>query len=436
MRLPEQGLSPDQVRGRLGGAGAHDVDWRRGRGWSLVYDSPSWHSELVDEAAARFSHENALSHSAFPSAQEFESQVVSMAASVVAPGVRSYGVFTSGGTESLMVAVKAYRDHSAAGRDEIVLPSTAHPGFGKAADYLGLRVRLVPVAADGLPDPADVIAAMGERTAMVGLSAPCFPYGVVDPIAPIARAAAERGIGVHVDAAMGGLFLPFLSPGDTPGGEPVRFGLDVDGVTSVSVDLHKYGYGAKGASVLLFATNELRHAAYHVWTGWSGGAYAASGVLGTRSVGAAAAAWTAMSALGVAGYRGLVTEVMATARRLQDGMAEQGLSVIGHPPMGVFAVTSEQVSIPAVAARMDDRGWWIDTQEPPPSLHFVVFPRHAGVAADFLRDLGDVYPQAEEGSAEHTTASSYGVMIRGGELTDQLLREHLDRRFDGPSDGD
>src|SRR5699024_7918766 len=168
--------------------------------------------------------------------------------------------------------------------------------------------------------------AVDEDSAAICLSAPCFPYGVVDPIAEIAEQAAGRGVGVHVDAAMGGLFLPFL---DAAGTTPPAFGLDVPGVTSVSVDLHKYGYGAKGASVLLFADPELRHASYYVSTGWPGGAYAASGVVGTRSVGAAAGAWTAMRALGRAGYADLVAQVMGTARQIQAGLAAHGFEVIG-----------------------------------------------------------------------------------------------------------
>lgn len=433
MHLPDRGMTPDQVRAELAAAGADDVDWRGGRGWSLVYDSPAWHAALVDEAAAMYSHENALSHSAFPSCGKFESEVVAMAASVVAPGVEAFGVFTSGGTESIMSAVKAYRDvqrgsGGAVTRRRMVLPVTAHPAYWKAADYLGLSVTLVPVGPDGLPAVGDLIAELSDDVAMVGLSAPCFPYGVVDPIAEVGAEASVRGIGVHVDAAMGGLFLPFL---DAAGAEPVRYGLDVPGVTSVSVDLHKYGYGAKGASVLLFARNDLRHASYYVSPEWPGGAYAASGVVGTRPVGAAAAAWTAMSALGQDGYRTMVAGVMETARQLQDGMRELGLELIGAPPMGVFAVTSPEVSVVSIAKGMSERGWWIDMLDTPRAMHFVTFPRHAAVADQFLADLRDSMAEAGPASPDEASGMSYGVMVRGGVIDDDVLRSHLDKRFDG-----
>ncbi|WP_435201925.1 pyridoxal phosphate-dependent decarboxylase family protein [Janibacter sp. GS2] len=423
MILPDLGLPPDQVRAAWAEAAAGDVDWRGGRSWSLVYDSPEWHQDLVDEAAARFAHENALSASAFPSVQRFESEVIEMVASVIAPQTPAYGVFTTGGTESIMVAMKGYRD---AGRGRgLVMPVTAHPGFWKAAAYLGLEVTLVPVGSDGLPDPDELLAAAGEDTAAICLSAPCFPYGVVDPIAEVAERAAARGIGVHVDAAMGGLFLPFL---DAAGVTPPEFGLDVPGVTSVSVDLHKYGYGAKGASVLLFADNDLRHASYFVSTDWPGGAYASSGVVGTRPVGAAAAAWTAMRALGRSGYAELVAQVMDTARAIQAGLIDHGFELLGAPPMGVFAAGHAEVSVPALAKAMGRRGWWIDTQDKPSSLHFVTFPRHATVLETLLTDLDTAVDEALA-DPSGTGGLSYGVMVRGGTLDDDVLRAHLDARF-------
>jgi sphinganine-1-phosphate aldolase len=425
VELPESGLPPDELRQVLTHCAADDVDWRNGRGWSLVYDSPRWHHDLVREAAARFADENALSHAAFPSAARFEAGVVGMVASVVAPGVPSFGLFASGGTESTMVALKAYRDRSGLRHGRVVVPVTAHPAFGKAASYLGLDLVTVPVAPDGLPDPDAVLAAVDERTVVVGLSAPCYPFGVVDPIAAIAARAG--GVGVHVDAALGGLFLPFLD-----GAPP--FGLDVPGVTSVAVDLHKYGYGAKGASVVLFATPDLRHAAYHVSLGWPGGAYASSGVLGTRPVGAAAAAYTSMVALGREGYRTLVGDVMTTARALKRGLAERGgFHPVGEPPMSVFALASDTVPVPLVAKGLQRRGWWIDAQDGPPSLHFIVFPRHAAVLDEFLHDAAAAVADVDDAALRASgPLASYGVMVRGdGPVTHDALRAHLDARVDG-----
>jgi sphinganine-1-phosphate aldolase len=435
--LPEAGADPAALSALLDESGAGDVDWRHGRGWSLVYDSPPWHQELVETAVAKFAHENALSHAAFPSAARFESSVIAMVASVIAPGVAAFGLFASGGTESTMIAMKAYRDDARVRRPDvdapnIVVPVTAHPAFHKAAAYLDLQVVTVPVGDDGLPDPGDVVAACGPQTIVVGLSAPCYPYGVVDPIVEIAAAVRDRDIGVHVDAAMGGLFLPFLA---AAGAEPPRFGIDVAGVTSLGVDLHKYGYSAKGASVLLFARPELRHAAYHTYLGWPGGAYASPGVLGTRPVSAAAGAFTAMAALGRSGYEALTRDVMETTRRLQRGLADAaGLEPVGAPPMSVFAATSPRADIGALAGAIQQRGWWIDAQSPPPAIHFTVFPRHRMVVDAFLEDVTKVVAElATSGKSTGTALASYGVMVRGGgRLTDDMLASDLDERFDGP----
>lgn len=427
MELPAGGATPDEVRKLLADAATGDMPWRDGRGWSLVFDLPGEHHNLVGEALAAFANENALSYSAFPSAARFESAVISMVASVVCPSVEHFGVFTSGGTESILLATKAYRDRVGAHGSTVVVPETAHPAFGKAAQMLGLTVVRVPVGSSGAADPDDIAAAIDSDTLMVALSAPNFPFGVVDPIAAVAAIAKSRGVGVHVDAALGGLFLPFID--DLPE-DSRQLGLEVDGVTSVSVDLHKYGYGAKGASVLLFGSRELRHASYYVDPGWPGGAYAASGVLGTRSVGPSAAAFTSLSLLGRDGFRARVAGVMATTAVLQSALVDEaGLSLLGAPAMSVFATGGEPARLHQLMRGLKQRGWWIDGMTRPRAIHFMVFPRHAEVAPQFLTDLrAAMHDPIGDGAA--TEVAAYGVMVRGESASEDDLRTHLDRRFD------
>jgi glutamate/tyrosine decarboxylase-like PLP-dependent enzyme len=431
MQLPVEGLASGTVRQMLAAAGEQDMPWEQGRGWSLVYDLPGEHSALVADASAMYAAANGLSASAFPSAARFESAVIAMTASVVAPQRAAFGVFTSGGTESIMLAVKAARDREGApAGGEVVVPVTAHPAFGKAAAYLGLRLRTVPVGKSGAVDPTDLVAATSSDTALVGLSAPNFPYGVLDPIPDVAAELKDRGTPLHVDAALGGLFLPFL---DGASRDSTGFGLDVDGVTSVSVDLHKYGYGAKGASVLLFADAKMRHASYYVDTSWPGGAYTAAGVLGTRPVGAAAAAFASMVSLGHTGYRTIVEQVMTTTRRLVAGFHDAGpFAVIGDPAMSVFAVTGPEQELSRAMYGLTKRGWSIDGLTRPLAMHFVVFPRHASVIERFLTD---VQAAVNDPNVEDVDGiSSYGVMVRGGPANEDALREHLDRRFEaGPA---
>lgn len=329
-----------------------------------------------------------------------------------------------------MVAVKAYRDIADPRRRRIVAPASVHPALGKAAAYLGMHLVRVPLQ-DGWRVEADsIIAALDDQTALVVLSAPCFPYGQVDPIHEIATAASALGVPVHVDAALGGLFLPFL---DAVGMTPPAFTLEVPGVTSVAVDLHKYGYGAKGASVVLFRDAAVRRAAYHLDLEWPGGAYASSGVLGTRSVGPAAAAYTAMACLGLEGYRGMVAQVMGTATRLRSGLSDAGFEVVGCPPMSVFAVVSDRVSVPAVAETLAEQGWWIDQQAEPPAMHFIVFPRHAAFVDEFLADVSRAVKWARSGRSSTAPGTGYQVMVRHeGPISNDVLAEDLDQRFDLP----
>jgi glutamate/tyrosine decarboxylase-like PLP-dependent enzyme len=423
MELPHQGLTADAVGSLVATARAEDAAWRDGRTWSLVYEPPERYAAQIASIASTFTHENALSHHAFPSVSYFESRVVSMVASLVGGSGQTRGVFSSGGTESLLLAAKAYRDSAArAGRDEILVPTTAHPAYAKAAQLLGLGIKTVATAADGTVEAASMTAAMTADTLFVGLSAPNFPYGGMDPIAAVATAAKQRGAGLHVDAALGGMFLPFLDP-------PYRFALDVPGVTSVSVDLHKFGYAPKGASVVLFADDDLRRNAYFVWTEWPGGAFASASILGTRSVAPAAGAFAALVTLGRDGYQATARAIMATTEQLQRGLVDRGWSIIGEPCMSVFAASPpDPAGLGGVVAAMGERGWRLDAIPQPPALHFVVAPRHADGLAAFFADLDEVTHTST--ARPDQQVASYGVMVRGGPPTVETLVEHLDQRYD------
>jgi sphinganine-1-phosphate aldolase len=373
--------------------------------------------------AGGFANENALSHHAFPSAAYFESKVISMVGSVVGGAEDARGLFCSGGTEAILLAMKAYRDKAGATGDEILVPRTAHPAFAKAAQLLGMRIRTVDVTRGGRVEPERLSAAIGDRTAVVGISAPNFPYGVLDPIIDIAAAAQTRGVGVHVDAALGGMFLPFLDSAPA-------FGLDVHGVTSVSVDIHKYGYAPKGGSVLLFAEATLRRAAYFVWTEWLGGAFASASAQGTRSVGASAGAFATLASLGLEGYRATVRDVMDISDRLRDGLSTRGWSIIGEPCMSVWAAAPPDAErFGGLVAGMSERGWSMDVLHEPLAFHFVVTPRHRAVLDAFFADLDESAEKATAGSLDGV--ASYGVVVRGERPSTSELLAHLDERYDG-----
>jgi glutamate/tyrosine decarboxylase-like PLP-dependent enzyme len=391
--FPAEGRPVDELVAAMRDGRGDDADWRGGRTFSLVYNPVDPDLERLHEAVAHeYLHENYLNPFAFPSLMRMEREVVAMGADLVHGNPRG-GKLTSGGTESLFLAVQVARDHA---RDQrgiaeptIVLPSTAHPAFAKACHYLDVTEVRVPVAADGRADLAATAAAIDERTALVVGSAPCYPYGVVDPITDLAALAGECGTLCHVDACLGGWLLPFLEQL----GEPVPpWDFRVEGVTSLSADIHKYGWCFKGASLLLHRDENLLRLQYFLYDGWPGGLYGSATTAGTRPAAPIAAAWATINHLGLDGYLRLADQVRTAATRLRAGVeAIDGLHVTGDPVPGVMEIAADASShgldISAVADVMDDRGWHLDRQQG--GLHAIISPSHVRAADAFLADLAD-----------------------------------------------
>ncbi|HEV7734183.1 MAG TPA: aminotransferase class V-fold PLP-dependent enzyme [Candidatus Binatia bacterium] len=332
--------------------------------------------------------ENALNTDAFPSLAAMQRDVLGWVSSLLGGGDEAAGFLTSGGTESLLMAVLAARERGRAERGvaapEMVLPASAHAAFEKAAHYFGVRSVRVPVGDDYRVDAAAMAAAVTERTVLVVGSAPQYPQGVIDPIADIAALAAARGIACHVDACMGGMVLPFLERE----GQPLPpWDFRIAGVTSISVDLHKFGYTAKGASVIMHRTRALRRFQTFTTDNWLGGRYGSSGVLGTKSGGAIAAAWAVMRHLGEDGYRRLTRAARDTTIRLDAALrATPGCVLRGTPETTLLAFGFDDPAVEAyaVADALWRRGWYVDRQGPPPSLHCTVNAVHATVLDEFL----------------------------------------------------
>ncbi len=427
VRFPAQGKPKAAVLQEMRLARQRDVRWQDGRAFSLVYQAGEDVAGLLKEAYAMFFSENGLSPVAFPSLRKFEAEVVAMSADLLGGAGRTAGSMTSGGTESILTAVYAAREWARLHRPEanppeMLLPASAHPAFDKAARYFGVRAVRVPVGDDFRADPQAMRAACTPNTVLVVGSAPSYPQGVIDPIPEIAALAQERGILCHVDACVGGFMLPFVRKL----GYPVPpFDFSVPGVTSMSADLHKYGYAAKGASVVLYRGRDLRRLAYFVHTDWSGGVYASPALGGTRPGGAIAAAWAVMTYLGEAGYLNLTRTVMQTAEKIRRGVeAIPGLRILGAPAMSVMAVAGENIY--AVGDELADRGWHLDRQQFPPSLHLTVHYGHAAVADDFLRDLAAAAQAARRPSLARLRDAA---LVRAGNALVRLLPERLVSRL-------
>jgi sphinganine-1-phosphate aldolase len=395
--IPQRGLARQEVLARLLAMKQGDQDWRGGRVFSLVYSAGDEVHELLQDALSLYSAENGLNVLAFPSIGTMQHDIVSNTATLLGAdepesggGVEGY--LTSGGTESLLQAVKTARDvarkERGIQRPQVVAAESAHAAFTKAADYFDVELVRVPVGPDFRVDVDALADACTDDTIMVVGSAPTYPQGVVDPIADIAALALERGILCHVDACMGGFLLPFLTQ---LGRFDEPFDFRVPGVTSISADVHKYGYASKGVSVILYRTHALARHQVFVTSDWLGGFYASTAMAGTRPAGPIAAAWAALMHIGLDGYLQLTRTAHDAALELRAGIeAIDGLAVRGDPPGTVIAFGAEDpdaLDIFAVGEKLSAEGWYLDRQNRPDSLHATV---HAGSAATvpyLVRDL-------------------------------------------------
>ncbi len=392
-KLPPKGRQKEILLQQMAQMRQNDAAWREGKVFSLVFFAGEEAHEVIREAHNLFFAENGLNPTVFPSLRRFESDVVQMSAGLLGGDGQVVGNMTSGGTESILMAVLAAREWARVNRPtvsapEIVLPVTGHPAFEKAAHYFGLRVVHVRVGADFRVDVAAMETAVTSNTILIVGSAPSYPHGVVDPIPELAAIAQERGILCHVDACVGGFLLPFVRRAGFPVPD---FDFSVPGVTSVSADLHKYGYAAKGASVILYRSRELRRYQLFAYVDWPGGIYASPTVAGTRPGGAIAAAWAIMQYLGEEGYVVLARQVMETAVKIRQGIAQiPHLYVLGDPPASLMAFASDRLNIYEVGDEMGLRGWHLDRQHNPASLHLTINYAHVQQADAFLADLAEV----------------------------------------------
>jgi sphinganine-1-phosphate aldolase len=386
--MPQHGRPRGEVMQELLHMKEGDQDWRGGRVFSLVYSAGDEVHELLQDALSLYSAENGLNVLAFPSIGTMQHDIVSITATLLgaddpASGGAVEGYLTSGGTESLLQAVKTARDVARKERGiahpQVVAAESAHAAFTKAADYFDVELIRVPVGPDFRVDIDAMADACSEATIMVIGSAPTYPQGVVDPIADIAALALERWILCHVDACMGGFLLPFLTRLERFD-EPFDF--RVPGVTSMSADVHKYGYASKGVSVILYRTHDLARHQVFATSDWLGGFYASTAVAGTRPAGPIAAAWAALMHIGSDGYCELTRTAHDAALALRSGIESiDGLAVRGDPPATVIAFGAEDpgsLDIFAVGDRLHADGWYLDRQNRPDALHATV---HAGSAA-------------------------------------------------------
>lgn len=371
MHIPRTGLAKQEILSTLQAFKVRDMDWKAGKVWCYVYNPGEDPTEVTREAYMSFLSENGLDPTVFPSLLKLETDVVRAIINLLHGDENAVGHLTSGGTESIMLAVKTARDMARTLKPQIkepemILPKTAHAAFHKAAHYLSVKPVIVDI------DPvtfkvraAEMEKAITENTILLVASSPSYSQGVIDPIEEIGMLAQKHGLLFHVDACVGGLHLSFMHK---LGYAIPDFDFTVPGVTSISTDLHKYGYAAKGCSTIIYRNKDIRRFQIFACTDTTGYTLINPTMLSSKSGGPMAGAWAILNFLGEEGYMQIVKEVQDATKKLVDGINSiPGLSVLGEPSMCMFSFKSDAINVYQLADEMAKRGWYIQGQFSTPS---------------------------------------------------------------------
>nr|XP_058154964.1 sphingosine-1-phosphate lyase 1 isoform X2 [Dasypus novemcinctus] len=413
--LPSQGLSASAVLEKLKEYSSTDTCWQEGRASGTVYSGEEKLTELLVKAYGDFAWSNPLHPEIFPGLRKIEAEIVRIACSLFNGGPDSCGCVTSGGTESILMVCKAYRDlalEKGIKNPEMVVPQSAHAAFDKAAHYFGMRIVHVPLNKMMEVDVRAMRRAISRNTAMLVCSTPQFPHGVIDPVPEVAKLAVKYKIPLHVDACLGGFLIVFMEKAGYPLEQPFDF--RVKGVTSISADTHKYGYAPKGSSVVLYSDKKYRNYQYFVATDWPGGVYASPTMAGSRPGGISAACWATLMHFGESGYVDATKQIIKTSRFLKSELENiKGIYVLGNPQLSVIALGSREFDIYRLFNLLTAKGWHLNHLQFPPSLHFCITLLHAQkrIAIQFLKDTRESVTQIMKNPKAKTTGMGaiYGM---------------------------
>ena len=438
-QMPETGIPRENLLSELKEMGESERGrWEQGYVSGGIYHGAPEHVDFLNQVYALHSQSNPLHSDLFPSASKFEAEIISMVAGMLGCGESApdvCGTVNSGGTESILLAMKTYRDRArrlrGVTRPEILLPTTAHTAFDKAGQYFNIRLRRIPVDRDQKADIAAARRLVNRNTIAIVGSAPSFPHGVMEPIEELSELAHERGIGFHTDACLGGFILPFAR---ALAYSVPTFDFSLRGVTSISVDTHKYGYAAKGTSVLLYRDPELRREQFFTATDWPGGLYMSPTVMGSRPGALSAQTWASILSIGKSGYREAARSILETGRRIREGIARiPGLEVIGDP-LWIIAFRSSELDIYRVMDQMSHRQWNLNGLHKPECVHIAITLRHVqpGVADRFLADLAECVDEVrkqpkQEGGMAPVYGMAANLPFRG--LVSDILKKTLETLY-------
>uniref|UniRef100_A0A6J0SV93 sphinganine-1-phosphate aldolase n=1 Tax=Pogona vitticeps TaxID=103695 RepID=A0A6J0SV93_9SAUR len=414
--LPAKGLSqPEVLKMMKEYSSMGDIHWEDGKVSGTVYSGEENITNLLVKVYEEFAWTNPLHPDVFPGLRKMEAEVVRMACSLFHGGPSSCGTMTSGGTESILLACKAYRSmayEKGINCPEMLVPQSAHAAFDKAAHYFGMKIVHIPLTKTMEVDVKAMKRAISKNTAMLVCSAPQFPHGVMDPVEEVAKLAVKYNIPFHVDACLGGFLTVFMEKAGFPLQHPFDF--QVKGVTSISADTHKYGYAPKGSSVILYRDTKYRQYQFFIAPDWQGGIYASPTIAGSRPGGLIAACWATMIHMGEDGYVEATRKIISTARFLESGLREiDNIFLFGKPEVSVLALGSDIFDIYRLSNLLISRGWNLNVLQFPPSIHICLTLLHTkpGVAQLLLKDIRECVDEIMKDPKAKTTGMGaiYGM---------------------------
>ena len=392
-KIPKTGIDEKDLFEYMENSMHSDIDWRSGKTFGAVYYPGEKYSIAISNAYIKYMHENAFDPQLFSSILTMENELVQQTASLFSSNQKLFGNLTSGGTESIFLSLLSARNWSnkqkTTKNPEVILSSSAHPAFLKAMNFLKIKPVIVPTNKDFNLNFNGFKEAINQNTILLVASAPAYPTGMIDPISELSILALENKLLLHVDACIGGFLLSYLKKCNY---NIPPFDFNLDGVSSLSVDLHKYAYAPKGSSVLLYRNDELRKQQFSVYPNWEGGIYGSTSFLGTKPGGIVAASWFALNHIGENGYIELTQKTMSATKVIYDFIQKsEHLSLIGNPIMSLIAFHSEKYDTYHIADELSNLGWYIGRLQNPRGIHLVVSQIHAdGAAENFIADLQSV----------------------------------------------
>nr|XP_057908641.1 sphingosine-1-phosphate lyase 1 isoform X1 [Doryrhamphus excisus] len=434
-KLPSKGLTQNQVLDKISEYQTlNEVQWQKGCVSGAVYWGDENLTKLLVKVYGDFAWSNPLHPDIFPGVRKMEAEVVRMTCTLFHGGPNSCGTVTSGGTESILMACKAYRDMAyerGVKYPEILAPISVHAAFDKAAHYFGMKLVHIPLAKNTMQvDVKAMKRAISKNTAMLVCSAPQFPHGTMDPIEEVAKLAVRYNLPMHVDACLGGFLIVFMAKA---GYALPPFDFRVKGVTSISADTHKYGYAPKGSSVILYSDTKYRHYQYFVAPDWQGGIYASPSIAGSRPGGIVAACWATMMHMGENGYVDATRKIISVARKIKTEIRKmKDVFVFGDPEVSVVAIGSDVFDIFRLSNALTTKGWNLNTLQYPSSIHICCTLLHTqpGVVERFVGDIREQVAIIMKNPKEKTTGKGaiYGMAqsIPDRSMVTEISRGFLD----------